>query len=172
MQITTNFSMSEYVFTRRTEYIPANLKYAEANLPKVRELFRVPQILRNKYGRIRVGSGVRCPELNAVIPNASKKSQHVKLEAVDLEFLDANVWDAWEWLCWESGLQFGQAILEGDEHGKPTWLHYSLGTPYRAANRCNEKMDWRQDPDWESTRNGYTFHQTRPLWLDKMARRV
>ena len=45
------------------------------------------------------------------------------------------------WIVKESGIPYGQAILEGPG-GKVSWIHVSLGEPYRAREKSRQALTW------------------------------
>ena len=57
--------------------------------------------------------------------------------------------DVWEWIWKESGIEFGQLILEGWRDGEPSWIHLSLGEPYRPAHKCGQVMTWSRDRGYQ-----------------------
>ena len=61
---------------------------------------------------------------------SSVRRRHVREREVEGKTLE----EVFAWIVKESKLQFGQAILEGREPGKPTWIHLSLGAPFRTTN--------------------------------------
>ena len=42
------------------------------------------------------------------------------------------------WIVCDSGLAFGQCILE--KPGGSVWVHVSLGAPYRDPKKCGESL--------------------------------
>jgi hypothetical protein len=44
------------------------------------------------------------------------------------------------WIVVESGLSYGQVILEGHTAGEPTWIHLSLGSPWRLGSSCMQAL--------------------------------
>jgi hypothetical protein len=44
------------------------------------------------------------------------------------------------WIVSESGLRYGQVILEGHTPGEPTWIHLSLGEPWRVGSACRQAL--------------------------------
>lgn len=109
--------------------MPAAKALCEDMLEPVREHFGAPLIINSAY---------RCPALNQVV-GGSKTSQHLKFEAADFYILGKDLETVWRWICYDSGLKFGQCILEGNSI-KPTWIHLSLGPPWRPANISGQRM--------------------------------
>lgn len=95
--------------------------------------------IRAKFGPVSVHSGYRSPALNAATPGASKTSQHSLGQACDLHCPNATLQEVFDWIRFDSKLPFGQVILEGHDAGHPTWVHVSLGKPYRAGT-CGEVL--------------------------------
>lgn len=87
MKLTENFTLEE--FTRSATATERKIDNRPTNENVVKNLQRLAnylQRIRNCYGKpISISSGYRCKELNAVIPGASKSSQHVSGEAADLQ---------------------------------------------------------------------------------------
>lgn len=103
---------------------------------RLRQLcLRILEPIRSHFGRpVRISSGYRCAELNALVGGAPT-SRHVLGEAADLEVDDASNLAVAHWLV-GSGLPFDQVILEFHVLGSPTsgWVHVSH-TPDAGANR-------------------------------------
>jgi zinc D-Ala-D-Ala carboxypeptidase len=93
----------------------------ETLLEPIREHFGKPVIIHSAY---------RCPGLNAHIGGA-KSSQHMKFEAADFHIVGEDLSEVWAWIGYKSGLKYGQCILEGGSLANPTWIHISLGAPWR-----------------------------------------
>lgn len=70
----------------------------------------------------------------------SATSQHLKGEAADFDLYGADLVGLWRWIGFESGLRFGQLIIERRRPGPWTWIHISLGAPWRDPSRCGQVM--------------------------------
>lgn len=96
---------------------------------------------------LRINSGYRSPEKNAATKGSSKTSQHILGEAADISvpgWSDADLRVLFDWIAYHSRIPFGQVIYEdarpNSEGG--SWIHVSLGAPYRAASRSGERLVW------------------------------
>jgi hypothetical protein len=107
--------------------------------------------VRNRFGPVSIHSGFRSVAVNAAIVG-SKNSQHMKGEAADFHCADARLEDVMRWIVVESGLHYGQVILEGHTAGEPTWIHLSLGVPYRLGSACMQAL----------TFDGQSYHPYKP----------
>jgi len=79
-----------------------------------------------------VTSGFRCKTLNDKLHGAAA-SQHMKGEAADFVLTGVNRAEVFEKIK-NSGLKYGQLILE------KTWVHISLGAPFRPAEKCGQNL--------------------------------
>jgi hypothetical protein len=95
--------------------------------------------VRSKFGPVSIHSGYRSKAVNEAI-GGSKTSQHMKGEAADFHCPAAKLEDIMRWIVTESGLHYGQVILEGHTAGEPTWIHLSLGAPYRLGSSCMQAL--------------------------------
>lgn len=106
------------------------------------------QPVRDYIGRpLRINSGFRSPEKNAATPGASATSQHCFGEAADIAvpgYSDAQLADLADWMGTSGAFPFGQIIFEDARPGSAggAWIHVSLGSPYRAASRCGQRLTW------------------------------
>jgi hypothetical protein len=104
--------------------------------------------IRCHYNKpIAVHSGYRCPELNTAI-GGSKSSQHVLFQAVDFCIIDVPVENTFNWIWKESGLKWGQLIGEGIVADQMTWIHLSLGYPWREKNN-QQVMIWCKEKGYQ-----------------------
>lgn len=70
----------------------------------------------------------------------SATSQHKLGEAADPD-IDGDLVALWRWIAWDSGIPFGQCILERSRPDRQWgWIHVSLGAPWRAPSRCGQVM--------------------------------
>ena len=136
MTLTEHFSFEELTRTGQTALQDANRKEAQPYIPRLKDLAAMLEVIRAKFGPVRVTSAFRGPSVNAAA-NGSKTSQHLLGEAADIG-CGVSDEELHKWIVTESGLKFGQCILEKPP-GK-SWVHISLGAPYRDAKRCNESL--------------------------------
>ena len=64
----------------------------------------------------------------------------MRFEAADFHVKGVELTDVFNWIWKESGLNWGQLILEGWEVRKPTWIHISLGAPYRPKKTSQQVL--------------------------------
>ena len=85
---------------------------------------RVLQPVRDHFGRVKVTSGFRSPELCAAI-GSSVNSQHAKAEAVDFEVIGVDNAEVADWIY--ANIRTDQLILEFYTPGEPNsgWIHAS-----------------------------------------------
>ena len=98
---------------------------------------QVLQPLRNAMGEpIKIGSGYRCPRLNAAVGGV-KNSQHMTGEAADL-CIDGDMTKGMRWFNWiKANSDFDQLIWEHNKKGT-YWVHVS----YRAnGNNRHQVID-------------------------------
>ena len=85
------------------------------------------QPVRDHFGRVKVTSGYRSPELCIAI-GSSVNSQHAKAEAADFECIGTDNAELADWIY--TNLEFDQLILEFYTPGEPNsgWIHCSYTT--------------------------------------------
>lgn len=120
-----NFSIEELT------YSPTAIKNHIDNTPndEIRQnleklIYTILQPIRDEFKRpIKVNSGYRCKELNALV-GGSKTSQHVKGEAADITSSDnRKLWNLIVSMIKDGKIQVGQLINEKNL----SWIHISLG---------------------------------------------
>jgi len=95
--------------------------------------------VRLRFGPVSIHSGYRSAAVNAKI-GGSPTSQHMRGEAADFHVPGVALETVYRWIVAESGLRFGQVILEGHTVGEPTWIHLSLGEPWRVGSSCRQAL--------------------------------
>ncbi len=144
--VSPHFTWEELTRTGQTALQAANRTEAEqyrAQLTKLATDLLEP--IRAKFGAVKINSAFRGPSVNAAV-NGAKASQHLKGEAADIVAPAVCVEELHRWICAESGLAFGQCILEKSAPDRPfTWVHVSLGTKREALvyNGAGKYTPWR-----------------------------
>jgi len=140
-KLSRNFTFGELTRTSHGNLLETNREEAEVVIDKLKELcVTLLEPVRLKYGPVKIHSGFRGPAVNAAVGSKSSTSQHTKGEAVDFSVPGHRLEDVFRWIVTSSGIPFGQAILEGKQAGVATWIHLSLGKPYRAADKCGQAL--------------------------------
>jgi hypothetical protein len=136
VNLSPHFTFDELTRTGQTALQVKNREEAQKVLPALKDLAAMLEVIRTKFGPVRVTSAFRGPSVNAAA-NGSKTSQHLLGEAADIG-CGVSDEELHKWIVTESGLKYGQCILEKPP-GK-SWVHISLGAPYRDPKRCNESL--------------------------------
>ncbi len=148
MKLASNFTLSELTRTSHRRYLAENRKPPEEVVEALKDTAQMLQTIRDHYkSPVVVHSGYRCPALNSAV-GGSTSSQHVAGAACDFHVVGVPLKEAWEWIWKKSDLKFGQLILEGWAAGEPSWIHLSLGVPYRSSHKCGQVLTWDK-------KNGY-----------------
>ena len=137
MTLTPHFSFEELTRTGRSELQEANRREARDYIDKLKQVAEMLEVIRAKFGAVRVNSGFRGPAVNAAV-GGSATSQHSKGEAADIVCPSTTVDELHKWIVTQSGLKFGQCILE--KPAGSAWVHISLGAPYRDSKKCGESL--------------------------------
>jgi hypothetical protein len=139
MNLSPHFTLEELTRTSQTALQAKNRSEAQAYLPALRELAAMLEVIRGHFGQpVKINSGFRGGSVNAGTPGASKTSQHTKGEAADIEIPGVDDAELHRWIVTESGLRYGQCILERPP-GR-SWVHVSLGEPWRLASRSRQAL--------------------------------
>ena len=148
MNLSRNFSLQE--LTKSDTAIRkgiANEPNAE-QIDKLKMLCeRVLQPVRDQFGRVKITSGYRSPELCLAI-GSSLDSQHAKAEAADCEVVGVDNAEVADWIY--KNLQTDQLILEFYTPGEPNsgWIHASYvefnpRAQYLRAYREDKKVKYK-----------------------------
>jgi zinc D-Ala-D-Ala carboxypeptidase len=142
-KLTNNFTLYNLTVTNRSEYQERNRSVTDEQIAKLRLLAGLLEHVVYVLGTIiTVTSGYRCPDLNKAV-GSSERSQHLLCEAADFIPGQQDLGVAFRTL-WrdikDKGTNVGQLIYETDnrQYGSPSWLHISLGIPYREETRCKQ----------------------------------
>jgi zinc D-Ala-D-Ala carboxypeptidase len=147
VNLSPHFTFEELTTTSRDSLLEQNRFEAKARLAALTDLATtLLEPVRAKFGPVSIHCAFRGPALNAAVGGA-KSSQHLVGEAADFHCPNAKLEDVMAWIVRESGLKYGQVILEG-RNGPPTWIHISLGAPYRSPGSCQQAL---------VTRDGKTY---------------
>ena len=125
MQLTRNFSLQE--LTKSDTAIRKGIDN-EPNADQIDKLKtlceKVLQPVRDHFGRVKVTSGFRSPDLCVAI-GSSVNSQHAKAEAADFEVLGVDKAEVADWV--KINCETDQLILEFYTPGEPNsgWIHAS-----------------------------------------------
>ena len=85
--------------------------------------------------------GYRTVRFNFRGVGGSPTSQHVLGEAADIVAPSVTVEELHRWIVTESGLPYGQCILEKTAPARPySWVHVSLGEPWRKDTLCRQAL--------------------------------
>ena len=125
MKLTRNFSLSELIKSDTAIRLGIDNNPNADQIEKLIALCEnVLQPVRDHFGRVKVTSGYRSPELCAAI-GSSVNSQHAKAEAADFEVLGVDNAEVADWI--NMNCTTDQLILEFYTQGEPNsgWIHAS-----------------------------------------------
>lgn len=141
MNLSPHFTFDELTRTGQTALQTVNRQEAQACMGALTSLATtVLEPIRAKFGPIRINSAFRGPAVNTAV-GGSKTSQHMSGQAADIVVPGVALEEVFRWIVKESGIPFGQAILEGPG-GKVSWIHVSLGEPYRPLAKSRQALTW------------------------------
>ncbi len=141
--LTEHFKLSELTSTSHPEFQDKNRELTEEQINKLKAVAELLERVRYLLDTpLTVLSGYRCPELNKAI-GSTDRSQHLLCEAADFMPGQQDLGSAFRALWKEvknGGPDVGQLIHETAQrnYGPTSWLHISLGQPYREANKCQQ----------------------------------
>ena len=125
MNLTRNFSLQELIKSDTAIRKGIDNNPNADQIEKLKKLCEnVLQPVRDHFGRVKVTSGFRSPELCVAI-GSSINSQHAKAEAADFEVLGVDNAEVADWVY--KNCQTDQLILEFYTPGEPQsgWIHAS-----------------------------------------------
>lgn len=141
--LTDHFTLFELTKTNHPALQEQNRDLSPIQITKLTALARLLEHVRFVLGTpLTIHSGYRCPEVNKAA-GSSDRSQHLLCEAADfvpgqqdLGFAFRTLWKD----VLERGANVGQLIHETAyrPYGVTSWIHISLGVPYRDEDRCKQ----------------------------------
>ena len=139
--VSKHFTWAELTRTGSTELQAINREEAEQYRAALTALATtILEPIRAKFGPLKVNSAFRGASVNAKV-GGSKHSQHLKGEAADIVAPSVSVEELHRWIVTESGLPYGQCILEKTAPARPySWVHVSLGEPWRSDKLCRQAL--------------------------------
>ena len=125
MQLSRNFSLQELIKSDTAIRKGINNNPNAEQIEKLKALCEnILQPVRDHFGRVKVTSGYRSPELCSAI-GSSVNSQHAKAEAADFECIGVDNAELADWI--NQNLPYDQLICEFYTPGEPNsgWIHCS-----------------------------------------------
>ena len=125
MNLSRNFTLQELTKSDTAIRKGINNNPSAGQIEKLKLLCEnILQPVRDHFGRVKVTSGYRSPELCAAI-GSSVNSQHAKAEAADFECVGVDNAELFDWI--KDNLEPDQLILEFYTPGEPNsgWIHCS-----------------------------------------------
>lgn len=133
MRVTEHFSLEEFERSETAEKLGINNHVPPHFFLNIEALCtHVLEPVREHFGKpVRITSGYRSPELNAVVDGAANPpSQHTRGEAADIVVDDTPLIDVFEFIT--ENLRFDQCILE------PSWVHVSYSNRHNRMEKLRK----------------------------------
>ena len=134
MQLSRNFSLQELIKSDTAIRKGIDNNPNAEQIEKLKSLCEnILQPVRDHFGRVKVTSGFRSPEL-CIAVNSSIDSQHAKAEAADFEVIGVDNTELSDWI--HKNLPYDQLICEFYTPGEPNsgWIHCSYIPEGRRAS--------------------------------------
>ena len=125
MNLSRNFTLQELIKSDTAIRKGINNNPNAEQIEKLKALCEnILQPVRDHFGRVKITSGYRSPELCAAI-GSSVNSQHARAEAADFECIGVDNAELFDWI--KANLDWDQMILEIFTPGEPNsgWIHCS-----------------------------------------------
>ena len=125
MNLSRNFTLSELIKSDTAIRRGINNNPNAEQIEKLKTLCeKILQPVRDHFGRVKITSGYRSPELCVAI-GSSLNSQHTRAEAADFEVMGTSNAEVFDWI--KDNLDWDQMILEFYTPGEPNsgWVHCS-----------------------------------------------
>lgn len=142
--LTDHFTLFDLTKTNRERFQEQNRDLSPIQIQKLTSLAKLLEHVRFiLMVPILIQSGYRCLELNNAV-GSTERSQHLLCEAADFVPQGYDLPEAFRALRkdMKNGTNVGQLIFETAmrEYGPTSWIHISLGTPYRDQARCQQVL--------------------------------
>ena len=148
MNLSRNFSLQELIKSDTAIRKGIDNNPNADQIEKLKRLCEnVLQPVRDQFGRVKVTSGFRTPELCLAI-GSSINSQHAKAKAADFEVLGVDNAEVADWVY--KNCQTDQLILEYYTPGEPnsgwihaSWVEFNPRAQYLRAYREDKKTKYK-----------------------------
>lgn len=131
MQLTTHFTLEEFIFSDTAARHGLDNTPPEALIPNIIETAHLVEEVRLKFGSpVLITSGYRSPAVNALVSGSSQTSAHTRGEAADCKSPGFGTPYTCCLAIRNAGIIFDQLILEYD-----SWFHIS-----RVKNGTNRQQ--------------------------------
>ena len=148
MNLSRNFSLQELIKSDTAIRKGIDNNPNSDQIEKLKTLCEnVLQPVRDHFGRVKVTSGFRSPELCAAI-GSSVNSQHAKAEACDFEVIGVVNAEVADWI--NQNIRTDQLILEFYTPGEPnsgwihaSWVDFNPRAQYLRAYREDKKVKYK-----------------------------
>ena len=148
MNLRRNFTLQELIKSDTAIRLDINNNPNSGQIEKLKALCEnILQPVRDHFGRVKVTSGYRSPELCVAI-GSSINSQHAKAEAVDFECLGVDNAEVADWV--KMNCNTDQLILEYYTPGEPnsgwihaSWIPFQPRAQYMRAYREDKKTKYK-----------------------------
>ena len=148
MNLSRNFSLQELIKSDTAIRKGIDNNPNADQIEKLKRLCEnVLQPVRDHFGRVKVTSGFRSPELCLAI-GSSVNSQHAKAEAADFEVLGVDNAEVADWVY--KNIRTDQLILEYYTPGEPnsgwihaSWVEFNPRAQYLRAYREDKKTKYK-----------------------------
>ena len=148
MNLTRNFSLQELIKSDTAIRKGIDNNPNADQIEKLKKLCEnVLQPVRDHFGRVKVTSGFRSPDLCVAI-GSSVNSQHAKAEAADFEVIGVDNAEVADWVY--TNCRPDQLILEFYTPGEPqsgwihaSWVEFNPRVQYLRAYREDKKVKYK-----------------------------
>jgi len=141
MNLSRNFSLLELTKSDTAIRLDIDNNPNADQIEKLKALCEnILQPVRDHFGRVKVTSGYRSPELCAAI-GSSVNSQHAKAEAADFECVGVDNAEVADWI--KMNCTTDQLILEFYTPGEPSYVEFQPRAQYMRAYKEDKKTKYK-----------------------------